>query len=164
MRRVSLFFLGLLSVAGAPLHAQQAVSPQLQVSVNPDLWTASTGSAARAISSAPLPSPQIRAASPVTLAAVGVLAAAASFIGGIYLGGTIENEFAPCGCDDPGLRGALLGAALVPQIVIPVAVHWADDENGSFLRTLGGSLIGGAAVAAVAAASRSLEIAVFGAP
>ena len=36
--------------------------------------------------------------------------AVGGFFAGGYLGHAIENKFAPCGCDDPGLEGALIGA------------------------------------------------------
>jgi len=38
-----------------------------------------------------------------------VVGAAAGFFAGGYLGSAIENAVAPCGCDDPGLKGALIG-------------------------------------------------------
>ena len=112
----------------------------------------------------PPPAPQARTASTGALLGIGLLAAAGSFIGGAYLGGTIENELAPCSCDDPGLRGALLGAFPVPPVAIPIAVHLTNGGNGSFLRMLGGSLLGGAAVALVGAATESLEVGFVGAP
>jgi len=34
---------------------------------------------------------------------------AGGFFGGAYLGSAIENAVAPCGCDDPGFKGALIG-------------------------------------------------------
>jgi hypothetical protein len=97
------------------------------------------------------------------LAAVGLLAAAGSFFGGAYLGGMLENEFAPCDCDDPGLRGVLIGALVAPPLVVPIAVH-LTGRRGSFLRTLGGSLAGGTAVAAVGLATRTTGLIWFGAP
>jgi hypothetical protein len=56
-------------------------------------------------------SPQQRAGSRstgrrVVWTAVG---AAGGFFAGGYLGSAIENGVAPCGCDDPGLKGALIG-------------------------------------------------------
>jgi hypothetical protein len=38
--------------------------------------------------------------------------AVAGFFAGGTLGHKIENTFAPCGCDDPGLKGALIGAPI----------------------------------------------------
>jgi hypothetical protein len=172
MRCIGLLIPTLVSVVAAPLQAQSSPAVRLQVS-HPDarLWASSAPSpltppiaVPTGTTPAPLPSAQVDGRSAGTLVAVGLLAAAGSFIGGAYLGGMIENEFAPCSCDDPGLRGALRGAALTPPLVVPVAVHLANGRRGSFLRTLGGSLLGGAAVAAVALASNSLEIGVFGTP
>jgi len=37
------------------------------------------------------------------------IGAAGGFFAGGYLGGWIENTVDPCGCDDPGLKGALIG-------------------------------------------------------
>jgi hypothetical protein len=37
------------------------------------------------------------------------IGAAGGFFAGGYLGSWIENQVAPCGCDDPGLKGALIG-------------------------------------------------------
>ena len=38
-----------------------------------------------------------------------IVGATGGFFGGAYLGASIENAVAPCGCDDPGLKGALIG-------------------------------------------------------
>jgi hypothetical protein len=164
MRRFGLCLLTLVATAVGPLHAQQATGARFQVAINPDLWSAAGASTVLASSAAPLPAPQARGASTAKLAAVGLLAGAGFFFGGAFLGGMIENRFAPCTCDDPGLRGALRGAVIVPQIGIPIAVHMASGGDASFGRTLAGSLVGGAAVAAVGWASQSLTTVVFGAP
>ena len=41
---------------------------------------------------------------------------AGSAVGGFFAGGIlghwIENKYAPCGCDDPGLKGAVIGAPI----------------------------------------------------
>jgi hypothetical protein len=37
------------------------------------------------------------------------IGATAGFFGGGYLGAAIENAVSPCQCDDPGLKGALIG-------------------------------------------------------
>ena len=164
MRRFGLNLLALVATAVGPLHAQRAAGPRLQVATNPDIWRTTGAGTVLATSAAPLPAPQARGASTGKLAAVGLLAAAGSFIGGIYLGGMIENRWAPCSCDDPGLRGALRGALILPQIGVPLAVHMASGGDSSFGRTLVGSLVGGMAVAGVGLASESLAVAVFGAP
>jgi hypothetical protein len=41
-----------------------------------------------------------------------VIGAVGGFFGGAYLGSAIENQVAPCHCDDPGLKGALIGMPL----------------------------------------------------
>jgi hypothetical protein len=38
------------------------------------------------------------------------LGAVGGFFGGAFLGAAIENAVAPCGCDDPGFKGFLIGA------------------------------------------------------
>jgi len=48
--------------------------------------------------------------SKATRAAIVALAAVGGFFGGMYAGAFLENAVAPCGCDDPGLKGALIGA------------------------------------------------------
>jgi hypothetical protein len=40
----------------------------------------------------------------------GVLGGVGGFVGGVYLGAAIEG--ASCNCDDPGLRGAIVGAPI----------------------------------------------------
>ena len=40
----------------------------------------------------------------------GVLGGAGGFVGGLYLGAAIEGQ--SCNCDDPGLRGAIVGAPI----------------------------------------------------
>ena len=40
----------------------------------------------------------------------GVLGGAGGFVGGAYLGAAIEGD--RCNCDDPGLRGAIIGAPI----------------------------------------------------
>jgi hypothetical protein len=37
------------------------------------------------------------------------IGAVGGFFAGAYLGAWIENAASPCGCDDPGLKGALIG-------------------------------------------------------
>jgi hypothetical protein len=47
-----------------------------------------------------------------TRAAIVALAAVGGFFGGGIAGAAIENTYAPCHCDDPGLQGALIGAPI----------------------------------------------------
>ena len=168
MRRTGSLILALLLATPGMLRAQAAERLQVAPSAV-RLWSAS----APVVTSAPAepasaPAPQAELRRPTgKLAAVGLLAAAGSFVAGAYLGGLVENEFYPCTCDDPGLRGLVRGAIILPQIAIPLSVHLVDDGDPSFLRTLGGSMIGAALVtgaAAVAGGDEKRTIAFFGAP
>src|SRR5262245_14520842 len=47
-----------------------------------------------------------------TRAAIVALAAVGGFFAGGIAGSAIENTYAPCHCDDPGLQGALIGAPI----------------------------------------------------
>ena len=47
-----------------------------------------------------------------TRALIIVGSAVGGFFAGGFLGHQIEREFAPCNCDDPGLKGALIGAPI----------------------------------------------------
>ena len=167
MHRIGLLVLALVAATPAALGAQTPAAERLQVSTpDPRLWGAVAMAAAGSTEPA-APRPQLRPSSTAKLAGVGLLAGAAAFVGGAYLGGWIENELFPCTCDDPGLRGALRGATALSQIVIPVSVHLVDDENASLARTFAGSLLGSALVAAgaaVAGGDDKLTIAFFGAP
>jgi hypothetical protein len=78
------------------------------------------------------------------MAAAGLLGAAVGFVGGLYLGSELENAYFPCGCDDPGLAGALFGATAGSALVVPITVHLANGRRGSFKRTLGASASVGA--------------------
>jgi len=62
----------------------------------------------RAVSSPWLKSP--RHSSAATKASIIALATLGGMFGGAIAGGAIENWITPCRCDDPGLRGALIGA------------------------------------------------------
>src|SRR5262245_42790435 len=53
-----------------------------------------------------------RRSSKATRASIVALAAVGGFFGGMYAGALLENAVAPCGCDDPGLQGALIGAPI----------------------------------------------------
>jgi hypothetical protein len=59
---------------------------------------------------------EVRTAKPRSSGARGTLGAlagaAGGFFAGIYVGAAIENEWYPCICDDPGLKGALRGAPI----------------------------------------------------
>jgi hypothetical protein len=52
----------------------------------------------------------VRRMNKATRASIVALAAAGGFFGGGFAGALLENTLAPCGCDDPGLQGALIGA------------------------------------------------------
>ena len=51
-----------------------------------------------------------RQSSPATKASIIALGALGGFVGGGYAGAAMENVTAPCHCDDPGLRGFMIGA------------------------------------------------------
>ena len=60
------------------------------------------------ISSSSLKSP--RQSSGATKASIVALAALGGFVGGAFAGAALENWLAPCRCDDPGLKGFIVGA------------------------------------------------------
>jgi hypothetical protein len=168
MRRTGSLVLALFLAAPSALYAQAA--ERLQVAPSDVRLWAWSGAVVPSAPAEPASAPAERAElrRPIgKLAAVGLVAAAGSFVAGAYLGGLVENQFYPCTCDDPGLRGLIRGAIILPQIAIPLSVHLVDDGDPSFLRTLGGSMIGAALVtgaAAVAGGDEKRTIAFFGAP
>jgi hypothetical protein len=101
-------FLGLL-LASTPALAQQPAAGQ-RVNLR------------QAIKTAPIPAADVRPAFPLPStasarkpqgAARGLLVAGAAvggFFGGGFLGHAIERKFWDCNCDDPGVRGFLIGA------------------------------------------------------
>jgi hypothetical protein len=54
----------------------------------------------------------VQRSSKAARASIVALAAVGGFFGGMYAGALLENAVAPCGCDDPGLKGALIGAPI----------------------------------------------------
>ena len=52
----------------------------------------------------------VRRSSKAARASIVALAAVGGFFGGAFAGALLENTLAPCGCDDPGLQGVLIGA------------------------------------------------------
>jgi hypothetical protein len=96
------------------------------------------------------------------LAAAGLLGAATGFFGGIMIGSSAENRFFPCGCDDPGLMGALLGAVIAPAFTTPLAVHLANRRRGSFATGLGwAAIVSGVGIAGMLANVRDEAGALF---
>lgn len=61
----------------------------------------------------------------------GIGAAAAGLVGGALAGEQIERALYTCSCDDPGLFGAIIGAAAGPALLTPIAVHAASGGRGS---------------------------------
>lgn len=51
-----------------------------------------------------------RQSSAATKASIIALGALGGFVVGGFAGAAIENSTTPCGCDDPGLRGFMIGA------------------------------------------------------
>lgn len=83
----------------------------------------------------------------------GVLGAAAGLLAGVYTGSRLEGN---CGCDDPGLFGAIVGAAAGPAVTVPLFVNGANGGRGPFGREVGASvLIGGAALGMLFVAGNS---------
>jgi uncharacterized membrane protein YqaE (UPF0057 family) len=76
----------------------------------------------------------------------GVLTAAASLPLGLLLGAWIGSR-ADCpggGCGYAALQGAVLGAALLPPIAVPIAVHLTNARSGSFPAVFGASALAAA--------------------
>jgi len=90
------------------------------------------------------------------LGMAGILGASIGFFGGLFLGSNVENEFLPCGCDDPGLAGALVGAVVGPGLTTPLAVHLANGGRGSLATGYGwAALVSGAGMLGMLAGIRS---------
>ena len=90
------------------------------------------------------------------LIVAGVAAAATGRLGGAEAGERIERANHTCSCDDPGLFGAIVGAAAGPALLTPLAVHVAAGGRGS-LRTSYGR-------AAAIGAAGLVSLFAFGAP
>jgi len=101
-------------------------------------------------------------ASTASLALPGLAGAAVGFLGGGLLGMGIERSFLPVTGDDPGLRGALIGSGLGSALLAPVAVHAANEGEGSLkvamLASVGAM---GASYAALYVASKALPKSVY---
>lgn len=84
------------------------------------------------------------------LAATGLLASAAGFVGGAIAGYWLErSRFGwSCNCDDPGLEGMIYGAILGSALVTPPIVHESNGRRGNLALSLGGA----AAIAAISLA------------
>ena len=108
--------IGLLAgvLSSTPAVAQDAKPAPLVIS--PQVIERGIASAQQAIPLAPRPFgvPQQRAGSASTGRRVmwTAIGSAGGFFGGAYLGAWIENTVHPCGCDDPGLTGVLIGAPI----------------------------------------------------
>jgi hypothetical protein len=94
--------------------------------------------------------PPIEGTDVVALTAGGALGATVGFFGGALLGARVENSFFPCGCDDPGLAGAILGAAAAMALTIPLGVHAFDAGRGDLSKAMLASLAGGFLLTTVA--------------
>lgn len=80
----------------------------------------------------------------------GVLGGAAGFFAGAMVGGSVENRFFPCHCDDPGLMGVLWGAAIGESVGLAVGAHVGNGRRGNLGEDLVASLGMGAVGIAVA--------------
>jgi hypothetical protein len=79
-----------------------------------------------------------------------VLGGAAGFFAGAMVGGSVENRFFPCHCDDPGLMGVLWGAAIGESVGLAVGAHVGNGRRGNLGEDLVASLGMGAVGIAVA--------------
>jgi hypothetical protein len=142
------FLLTSLAILGVAFHGQAAA--QSTASPHPSLGPTRVSSWPLAATGTPRPHgrPQIdlQPLTPVPgLLAVGALAGAIGLYGGAFAGALIEQTWAPCSCDDPGLQGIFLGAAIGPALTIPLSVHLTNHRRGSFAATMLSSASAGAA-------------------
>ena len=91
--------------------------------------------------------------SDLTLAFGGALGGIGGLIAGGFLGAHLEMAGGCQGDEWCGFGGGILGAAIGSAVMIPAAVHLANDRRGSFAAGLGASvaaLAGGVAISLVA--------------
>jgi hypothetical protein len=87
----------------------------------------------------------------LTLAFGGVIGAIGGLLAGGFIGARIELA-GGCSGEWCGFSGGLLGAAIGSTVMIPVGVHFSNDERGDLEQVLGASgfaLAGGIAFALV---------------
>lgn len=77
--------------------------------------------------------------SDLTLAFGGAIGAVSGLVAGGFIGARLEMAGGCEGDEWCGFGGALLGAAIGSTIMIPAAVHLANDQRGSFTRGLAAS-------------------------
>ena len=78
--------------------------------------------------------------SDLTLAFGGAMGGISGLLAGGFIGARLEMAGGCTGDDWCGFGGALLGAAIGSTIMIPAAVHLANDQRGSFSAGLGASV------------------------
>ena len=125
---------GLTIMLSCLLVTASTASAQRRVQVQPDVDSHLPG-----VRSPIMPLAQDEQASaryaPMILAGIG--AAAAGLVGGALAGARIERAIHTCSCDDPGLFGAIIGAAAGPALLTPIAVHVAGGGRGSLATSYG---------------------------
>jgi hypothetical protein len=106
-RRVAALFLAAALTSSAAGAQERAPSPLV---ISPHVIQQGIESA-QPLSPRPFATPRHRASSASTRQRViwTSVGAAAGFFAGGAIGASIENAVSPCGCDDPGLKGALIG-------------------------------------------------------
>jgi hypothetical protein len=122
--RVAAIFLTL--AAASPADAQdlrsaaQTVARRTAIQQVPDLLDAGAHRS-RVPSSSSLKPP--RQSSVATKASIIALATLGGFVAGGFAGAALENAITPCKCDDPGLRGSMIGAPAGAVVAGVVAFH-----------------------------------------
>lgn len=83
----------------------------------------------------------------------GLVGGGIGFVAGAYLGSAVERSTSDGGCEDCGLAGAIIGAAIGEGLLLGAGVHFADPVPRKALRRLVLSplIAGGALLAAIAA-------------
>jgi hypothetical protein len=142
--RFVLISLTILTLGAAESANAQSVTPQTDLGPRRSLvWSGTAANAPRPVQE----EVQVDVSRPTSVPKLLVIGGLSGFVGlygGAFAGAVIENEWAPCSCDDPGLRGLLYGALVGPALTIPLSVHLTNHGRGSFAATFGSSLAAGA--------------------
>jgi len=108
--RMTTVFVMVMVTAPAAMAEERKASPLV---ISPQIIQQGIASVQQGIPIAPrqFATPQQRASSAHTGRRVlwTIVGAAGGFFGGGYLGAAIDEAVSPCECDDPGLKGALIG-------------------------------------------------------
>lgn len=71
------------------------------------------------------------ASNPAGTVVGGVLAGTAGLFAGAMIGGSLENSYWPCNCDDPGLVGAVYGALIGETMGLATGAHLGNGRRGN---------------------------------